>query len=308
MPSSALPTPPVVERRGPSCWVKTVVSLLILLQAFAILTAVTSAGSGNFPAPSIIVLTKDWVTRPYLQFVFLTNPYRFYAPNPGPTPVLWLRLQYEDNSIRWLELPRRKDWSLRMPYQRHLCAVMLFDQMAFPVSEAEPGVRRLSNEGRIAACSYARYIARKYARTNADGSLNPVREIAMYNVMHQIIEPWMVQQGMDPSDVRLLMPFYVGTFGADGMQLDKSTMNLQHRQNSDLVAHILASDIYPLFRAHPDTDRSVLLDEIGAPPAIRALFYRYPQLRKEADMDRADLKNVIESLHGMSSFPADAAH
>jgi hypothetical protein len=299
------PASPVTERRGPPFWGKLGVSLLVVVHFFAITTAVTSAGSTMFPAPDIVVWVKNWVTRPYLQFVFLTNPYRFYAPNPGPTPVLWFRLEYQDGTARWLELPRRQDWPIRMPYQRHLCAVMLFDQMAGSISPEEPGVRRLSPEGRIAACSFARYAARKYPRMAADGSLVPVKEVALYSIMHLVMEPWQVRNGWETTDMRLHMPFYVGTFGADGLQLDAGTTTLQYRPISDLAAHMLARDIYPLFRQHPDKDRAELLDEIGAPPAIRSLFYRFPQLLKPDEMDRPDLKDIIEQLHGTIGIPPE---
>jgi hypothetical protein len=296
---------PPPERQGLPLWGKVVVSIVVLLHFFAILTAVTGAGSVNFPAPELALHVKDFYTRPYLHFTFLTNPYRFYAPNPGPTNLVWFRLTYADGSVKWAETPRRKDWPIRMPYQRHLCVVMLFDQMAISASPEDPAVRRLTNEGKIVASSMVRYMARKHGRTLDDGTPNPVTEVAIYNVMHSIMEPWQVQNDWDLNDLRLHTPLYVGTFTADGIQLDAGTTTIEYRVASDMAAYILSRDLYPLFRKYPGRDRGELMDEVGAPPAIRYLLYTFPELARQDEMDRPDLKEVIEQLHGTRGIPAE---
>ena len=212
---------------------------------------------------------------------------------------------YADGSVRWLEAPRRADWTLRMPYQRHLCTVLLFDQMANPISSDDPTTRKLSPEGKVVACSFARYVARKLGGAPSDGTPNPVAKVSIYSVMHSVLEPWQVQNGWDTNDLRLHTPFYIGTFGPDGVQLDAGTTTIEYRVVSDLAAHMLTRDIYPLFRKYPDRDRAEILTEVGAPPAIRALFYRFPELTRQDEMDRPDLKEIIEQLHGTQGIPAD---
>jgi hypothetical protein len=304
-PAQASPTEPQPKRFGPPLWGKTIVSLLVSAHFFAIFTAVTAAGTSQFPPPPLLVLTKEYLTRPYLHFVFLTNPYRFFAPNPGPSNLLWFRVEYADGSVRWLEAPRRADWTLRMPYQRHLCTVLLFDQMANPISSDDPTTRKLSPEGKVVACSFARYVARKIGGAQSEGTPNPVAKVSIYSVMHSVLEPWQVQNGWDTNDLRLHTPFYIGTFGPDGVQLDAGTTAIEYRVVSDLAAHMLTRDIYPLFRKYPDRDRAELLTQVGAPPAIRALFYRFPELTRQDEMDRPDLKEIIEQLHGTQGIPAD---
>lgn len=290
---------------GPRWWVKALLSLLICGHWFAICTAVIAAGTPQFPPPLPAVWARLYLTQPYLNFVFLTNPYRFYAPNPGPANLVWFRLEYADGSVRWLEVPDRQQWRLRMPYQRHLCVALLFDQMGESVSAQDPTVRRLSPQGKVAASSFARYVARKYPKADVQGNPIPVSRVSIYTVMHSVMEPYMVQKGWDVYDLRLYTPFYIGTFGPDGVQLDKGTEYMEYRVVSDLVAHMLATDIYPQFRKYPDRDRSEILAELGIPRPIRAMFYRFPELLRQDDMDRPNLKEIIEQLYGTEGFSKD---
>ena len=288
----------------PPRWLRGVVTLLLLAHWFAIATAVIAAGTPQFPPPLPAIWARLYVTQPYLNFVFLANPYRFYAPNPGPANLIWFRIEYEDGTVRWWETPERRDWTLRMPYQRHLCLALLFDQMAESAAD-DPTLRRLTLQGKVAASSFARYVARKFARSDAQGNPVPAVRISIYTVMHSVLEPWMVQQGWDIHDLRLYSPFYLGTYSADGLQLDAGTDTIQYRVISDMAAYILATDVYPLFRQHPQQDRSELLHALGAPRPIRALFYRFPELLQHEEMDRPDLKEVIERLHGTQGFPPE---
>lgn len=290
---------------GPRRWVRGIVSLLICAHWFAICTAVIAAGTPQFPPPLPAVYARLYLTQPYLSFVFLTNPYRFYAPNPGPANLIWFRIEYADGGVRWLEVPDRNNWRLRMPYQRHLCVALLFDQMGEAASPQDPVVRRLTPQGKVAASSFARHVARKYARRDENGQPIPVTRVSIYTVMHSVLEPRMVQEGWDINDLRLYTPFYIGTFGPDGLQLDKGTELMEYRVASDLAAHILATDIYPQFRKYPDKDRSEILEELGIPRPIRALFYRFPELLRQDDMDRPNLREIIEQLFGTEGFAKD---
>jgi hypothetical protein len=51
-----------------------------------------------------------YIYRPYLQFMYLNNAYRFYSPEPGPASLLWFCIEYEPNSdgsrnLRWVKVP-----------------------------------------------------------------------------------------------------------------------------------------------------------------------------------------------------------
>src|SRR5947209_20506488 len=132
------PAPPRLVVRG-------LVSVLLVVHLFAILTAVTSFSTFNFPANRLAVWANQ-PFRPYLQATFLNNAYRFFAPNPGTPTVLWLRLQYCDRTIRWVEVPGTCESWVRVAYQRRLNFTVLLGQHLAPDPTRE-GKRRFTATG-----------------------------------------------------------------------------------------------------------------------------------------------------------------
>ena len=47
-----------------------------------------------------MAVTQYWnrIYRPYLEFMFLTNSYHFYSPDPSPAMYLWFRVLVEDDA------------------------------------------------------------------------------------------------------------------------------------------------------------------------------------------------------------------
>ena len=88
------------------------VSILILVHFAAIATAVI----GSPPGPYIIQEAQHWIFRPYLDFMYLNNAYRFYSPEPSPASQVWFRVEYDwvDNGkplivSHWMRLPEMGD-------------------------------------------------------------------------------------------------------------------------------------------------------------------------------------------------------
>jgi hypothetical protein len=84
---------------------RAVVSVLIVVHFCGILSAVTS------PDQSWLA-NQAWTYfyRPYLQFLYLNNAYRFYSPEPGPAALLWFCIEYEPDAdgsrnLRWVKVP-----------------------------------------------------------------------------------------------------------------------------------------------------------------------------------------------------------
>lgn len=88
---------------------KVVVSVFVVLHFGGILTAVLGAP----PGPWFMQMLWSRVYRPYLEFMYLTNAYRFYSPEPGPASQLWCRLVYADEAghqyVRWLKVPETEE-------------------------------------------------------------------------------------------------------------------------------------------------------------------------------------------------------
>ena len=72
-----------------------------LLSAFAlfhftgILTAVTWPPTGGTQPPWVTSQAAGRVYVPYFKFLYLSNAYHFYSPEPGPASLLYFLLQYE---------------------------------------------------------------------------------------------------------------------------------------------------------------------------------------------------------------------
>ncbi len=83
---------------------RAAVSGLIVLHFAAIFSAVLGAA----PGPWIAAQAQHCIFRPYLDFMYLNNAYRFYSPDPGPASQLWFRIEYRDGEstlTRWGKMP-----------------------------------------------------------------------------------------------------------------------------------------------------------------------------------------------------------
>src|SRR5262249_1678511 len=99
---------------------KIFLSLFLLFHFGGMATAVTAIDPPNSTGPWVSKQLWTYVYRPYLQFLYMTNAYHFYSPDPGPPNHLWFSVTYEDGSWEWVKYPNRKTSSVGMQYQRHL--------------------------------------------------------------------------------------------------------------------------------------------------------------------------------------------
>ena len=146
------------EGATPTKLARRLVSALLIIHFCSIFLAVTSYSSPSFPAPQLAVRASQPL-QPYLQGTFLNNGYRFFAPNPGTPSVLWFRVQYEDRSVRWVELPGPPSSLLRAPHQRRLNLAIQVGQNLAP-APAEDGKRTLAPLGVRLVESWARHVAK----------------------------------------------------------------------------------------------------------------------------------------------------
>jgi hypothetical protein len=77
----------------------------LLVLHFAGITMVVLATP---PGPWIAGQAHRLIFRPYLDFMFLNNAYRFYSPEPGEASQLWFRVEYQKGGqvlSEWEKLP-----------------------------------------------------------------------------------------------------------------------------------------------------------------------------------------------------------
>jgi hypothetical protein len=102
----------------PQVWRRAVLSLLVLFHFGGIVCVITAATPGSGHTPWLPYQLYSRVYRPYLQFLFLTEHYRFFTPDPPPAPLLWFHLTYADGSGRWVRLPRRDQALTNLEFHR----------------------------------------------------------------------------------------------------------------------------------------------------------------------------------------------
>ena len=140
------PNPP--DARWP-VWGRLVVSGLLLVHLAAIL-----AGALAAPPASMLEREVAEVFAPYHQLIDQGYGYRYYAPEPGPTPVVTATIRFKDGRPEeTLRIPERGVVP-RLRYQRQLA---LANHLATDFSNA----KKFAGDGmrRHYAGSYARHIA-----------------------------------------------------------------------------------------------------------------------------------------------------
>jgi hypothetical protein len=135
---------------GWSTGARWVVSVVLLVHLAAVL-----AGALAAPPASPLERAAAEAFAPYHQLIDQGYGYRYYAPEPGPTPVVTARIGYADGRPEeTVRLPRR-GLLPRLRYQRQLA-------LANHLMEDFEQARRRTGDGAnsVYARSYARHLAR----------------------------------------------------------------------------------------------------------------------------------------------------
>ncbi|HMP58358.1 MAG TPA: hypothetical protein PKD86_03290 [Gemmatales bacterium] len=306
---------PTGAARMPPVWVRMLISVLVCGHLTAVLLTVSGASSAAFPAPAPLSNGAREV-RPYLQSIFMTNAYRFYAPDPGPCDLLWVCFHYTDGSTRWKEMPRRADFPLRMPFQRQLALLLLLNMYFEPAPAFDPdtpeataaalmpvavGVPRvrLTDTGRILFRSIIRHLARLpgFDQTASGATL---KTLDAYRVRHLVITPQQVRLGWRYDDPRLYLVEHMGTYTPTGSRASApEDKPFQARNIEGILAEIvqdqLAPRLDPATRADPNKLEAAL-EAFGLPTPFRWPLLKSPQLfdiRARVDLEREFVRTVM---------------
>jgi len=212
-------------------------SLIIIFHFGGILSSAFSQP----PAPAVVQWAWTYVYRPYLEFMYLTNAYHFYSPEPGPGDLVWFYVKFEDGSADWFKIPRREDNALAVEYQRRLSLTQAVNGLtATPFSE-EAYKRRLlaiNTEGipaypkmdamsqyRVPNAlskemlrSFARYVT--YTKAHETEPPRKVASVKIYRLLHNFLQPQELADGMDPDSLWLYSAYFQGEYDTNGNLLD----------------------------------------------------------------------------------------
>jgi len=211
------------------------ISVVILIHFGGIATAAMTVP----PTPWLATVVWSYFYRYYLEFMYLSNAYHFYAPEPGPATLLWAYVKYDDGSGRWFEMPRREDHALAVEYQRRLSFTESINQL----TNRDPRKLKDLSYGRLMAAQtrgiplhprlpevvqysepalYSKHMLETYSRylaghmphpTNPQGKVVGVK---MFRVMHCILNPDELASGRPPDDPTGYLAYYQGEFTPDG--------------------------------------------------------------------------------------------
>jgi hypothetical protein len=105
----------------PSLPRKVLLSFLFVFHFGGILVAGLNVPAGGIGEPPYLT-NQLWVHvyRYYLGYIYMTNAYHFYSPDPGPSTLVWFRVQYDDDSYRWVQMPDKKGSRVPLQYTRSM--------------------------------------------------------------------------------------------------------------------------------------------------------------------------------------------
>jgi hypothetical protein len=197
------------------------------------------------PAPWLTIQAWGHVYRPYLGFLYLNNAYHFYSPEPGPPTLLWYRVEYASGETQWFRMPDRRHDPMPLHYQRLLALTESINQIKGPGAvdqvawmsvetnrrragflhdiplHPDPTARQYAEPqdvSKLMTSTYARHLAR--TTVNPNNPDDKVVRVRMYRVVHVILSPAQVAEGVDPRSEWLYLPYFQGEFDADGKLTD----------------------------------------------------------------------------------------
>jgi hypothetical protein len=156
---------------------------------------------------------------------------------------------------RWVQLPKRGDAASRLSYSRYsrLAETTAVPRGGHPTDFFAPGGRlqtRIEEQSRIPynpdfqpdegatapdlsqycepdensfkkyIASYARRVARDPRSRSPDRPDLPVKTVKVYGVVHLVLTPREMAEGVDAEDPTRFLPIYMGEFNAQGHLLD----------------------------------------------------------------------------------------
>lgn len=265
-------------------WWKFTVSLLLIAHFIAILGGILAAPGPNQTAPALASAINQ-ATSSYIDTLLLNCPFRFYAPNPGPTRLTWYRVERADGTAAWFEMPFFDVGQFRTVYQRGLAMSAFLDTQVGP-DEQHTHRLALSPVGSICSSSFVRKLTRQL-----DSRENPVQSVQVFTVHHRVLEPNQIASGWSLYDLRLYRPCCLGMFLPDGRRAN-STEGDEKYPTAIESSRLGARMCVDLAAGNADPLRSI---GVHWPRAMRELVRAQPDLIA-LHADENELKSRIEKM------------
>ena len=178
------------QETGWGIWTRRFVSVLLLFHLLAVFvppfTFQTSPvrGLGSPLAESLL-----GGLRPYVDTLYLNHGYAFFAPDPGPSYLLRIRLEYDDRPDELLMIPDRQEHWPRLLYHRHF---MLSEHLNAAAMPDEPPAEVAEDPLAVENWRFARaqYLARSAAIESYIQRRMGARQATIERVQHRMLDPY----------------------------------------------------------------------------------------------------------------------
>jgi hypothetical protein len=274
---------------------------LILFHFIGILNCVFMPALPGGGRPWVPWAMYTYIYRPYLQFVYLTNAYHFFSPDPAASSQLWIRVEYEplvnaDGTVgpplepRWVELPKYDQFATRLEYTRYIA---LTESVNDP-SGARPTPLQIRNRDRVTdsypylrdtaieaqylqPSLYAKQLIRSYAlhvfhAPHSERYLDfrsleypeqPIKYVRIYRAWHAILPAsYFADEDWHPQNRTLFRPVFLGEFDENG--------NLTHADDPDPCLYW----IVPVMMVPEDTKMGQFKTPLGKKDTVLKDFTR----------------------------------
>ncbi|MFO0951063.1 MAG: hypothetical protein U0835_07915 [Isosphaeraceae bacterium] len=199
------PGPIVEDASGWPGWARGLVTFALAVHLTAVLSGALAA-----PPSSLLERGTAELFRWYHDLVDQGYAYRYYAPEPGPTPVVTARVQFADGRAEEvIRLPERGLFP-RLRYQRQLA-------LANHLTDDWREARRATGDG--ANSVFARSFARHVARIRPGAST-----VTLYTQTHLIPDPAEIREALEhgnrvdlDAEEFFTAPERIGEFPCDGL-------------------------------------------------------------------------------------------
>lgn len=218
-----------------------VISVLILLHFGGMVTCALNVDPPGRSAPLLSNWAWVYFYRPYVGFMYLGNAYHFYSPDPGPPTLVWSSVIYskgDDFKYKWVKIPDREQSPVPLHHQRLLALTestnQIFPAVTDEYLQLKVNLRKEAKEMHFhpgfpvakqlqLPAPYSQEMVKAVARHMA--RLHPFLEndpeykfhsVKVYRVIHGILDPQHLAQGISPLDKTFYFPYYQGEFDEKG--------------------------------------------------------------------------------------------
>ncbi|HEX3726207.1 MAG TPA: hypothetical protein VHV08_08185 [Pirellulales bacterium] len=178
----------------PRSAIRALVSLLVMLHVGAVFLGPWATP----PQTSELAMTFARVAQPYLDALWLSNGYRFFAPEPGPSHLVRYELSMDDGSTQQGFLPDRAHHQPRLLYHRYFMLTEFINTLENPAIPRE--------RAEAYAKSYAAHLIEAHH----------ARSAKLFLVRHYIPRMYEVRQGMSLTNKALYEERLLGEFEREG--------------------------------------------------------------------------------------------